>query len=140
MQKLLTSVFLVLMLVSCSKEESKLELYNPEAFAYLIDNGWELNASTRVKGFLQNESDGTYSAKLSYVVDLITAEGDTLNEADSGLIDKTAGEKMNDLGIEVQMEIDSSFAEGKYKILFHVYDDYSESQANISKEFKLSRK
>jgi hypothetical protein len=167
--KQLILIFITLMLFSCSKEQEKLELFSEEAFAFYLEESWELNASARVKGFTQLESEeyllksGTkildtddgavilddkvkekvltdvYTAKISYSIDLITPPGDTLSNVDYGLIDKISEEEMMDLPVETQIEMDSSFAVGKYKIVFIVDDNLSQRSVSSEKEFSLSK-
>ena len=136
-------VFLVTALVflaACSSEKPKLQLHDPAAFAYLLDNGWELNASVQVKGFTQNENDGRYIAKLSYTVNIITAKGDTLEDVDSGIADKNDKEQIGDMQINSQIELDSSYATGSYKLIFIVNDDLTENNtARIEQKFELSK-
>ena len=139
MKKCLIPIYaLAFILLACSTEKQKLEVFNPEAFAYSLEDGWELNASTRVKGFIQKEDKDGYSVKLSYYVNIITPAADTLNEADYGIIDERKSEEIADLGLDVQIELDSSFMPGKYKIIFFVSDDYSNQQASTETEFDLS--
>jgi hypothetical protein len=58
---------------SCSgDEETKMEAFSPEAFAYDLGSGWEVNASTFVKGFKQEKEGEIYTALLSYDLDLVT--------------------------------------------------------------------
>jgi hypothetical protein len=124
--------------VTCSKNEEKLELFSAEAFAYSIDSGWELNASCRARGFMQPEIDGKFTAKLSYTVELLTPEGNKFEVADDGLVDETSAEKIPDIEINTQIELDSSYSKGKYKIIFHVTDDRTRNRASIEKEFELA--
>ena len=51
-------VLSLLLITSCNKEEIKLEVFNPEAFAYDLGNTWEVNAMINVKGFEQREGSG----------------------------------------------------------------------------------
>ena len=133
-------ILFLLALISCSKEQEKLELFSEEAFAYYLEDSWELNATARVKGFTQLEDDDdNYSAKLSYSIDLITPSADTLSDVDYGLVDELKDEEMIDLEIETQIEIDSSFSVGKYKIVFHVEDNLSQRSVSSEKEFSLSK-
>ncbi|MCK7518922.1 MAG: hypothetical protein MZV64_14960 [Ignavibacteriales bacterium] len=55
-----------------------LSTYSAEAFAYDLGESWEVNSTTRVKGFFQKEENGTFTALLSYDIDLVTAAGDTI--------------------------------------------------------------
>ena len=139
MKKLFFILLLALIISSCSKEEEKLQLFSPEAFAYSLDGGWELNASCRVKGFTQNEINEQFKSKLSFSVNIQTPQGNILEVVDDGLIDKSEKEKVTDLPVETQLEMDSSYVEGKYYVIFHLTDDYSHKTAEIKKEFELTK-
>lgn len=128
---------MLLVIAACSSKEEKFELFSPEAFTYSLEEGWELNASCRVKGFTQNKSGEEYSVKLSYTTDLITPDGKKIENISEGLIDEKSKEKFSDLLIETQMQLDSSFQTGKYKVVFNVSDDYKEKTISIEKEFEL---
>ncbi len=137
--RIYSTLFLIVVFFSaCSSNEEKLELFSAEAFAYSISPGWELNATCRVKGFVQNENNEIYSVKLSYMVDLKTPEGKLLEGIGEGLIDEKSKERFADLPIEMQAELDSTYLPGKYKIIFNVTDDYSQKKISIEKEFELS--
>lgn len=123
--------------IACSKKEEKFELFSAEAFTYSMDNGWELNASCRVKGFKQNETENIFKAKLSYTIDLKTPDGKILELIDEGLIDKTSEERMTDLQIESQIQIDSAFAKGKYQVIFNISDDLAGVSITTQKDFEL---
>lgn len=131
MNKTMAILLTVFVFISCSKEE-KMELYNPEAFAFELDNGYELNASVRLKGFVQNEKDDIYKANLSYNIDIITPEGDTLKNADNGVISNEKEEEAMDLAIELQVEFDSSFTTGKYIIVYRVRDNLKPQSASLA--------
>lgn len=138
--RIYSTLFLIIIFFSvCSNDEEKLELFSAEAFAYSMSPGWELNATCRVKGFVQNENNETYSIKLSYTVDLKTPEGKILEGIGEGLIDEKSKERFTDLPIETQAELDSTYLPGKYKIIFNVTDDFSQKQISIGKEFELSK-
>ena len=90
--KIKTRVFIIstLIFTSCS-EEPKTILFNSEAFAFSIGDGWEINASVNAKGFAQIEKDNSelYFTNLNYTVNLYTPE-DTIYNADYGsVIDST---------------------------------------------------
>lgn len=136
--RILPALFLIVSIIACSDKEENLELFSAEAFAYSMDDGWELNASCRVKGFEQKENDNQYSAKLSYMIDLINTDGKINKGVTEGFIDETSKEKLSDLPIEIQIQIDSSYAAGKYKIVFNVTDNFSEKEIKLEKEFELS--
>lgn len=133
------ALFLILLISACSSKEEKFELFSTEAFTYSVDNGWELNASCRVKGFTQKKLGEEYLAKLSYTADLLTPEGKKIESISEGLIDQRSKEKFADLLIETQLQMDVSYKPGKYKIIFNVTDDFTEKKIRIEKEFELSK-
>lgn len=138
MKKYIALLFLLIAISACSKKEEKLELFSAEAFAYSMESGWELNASCRVKGFDQNEDGSQFKAKLSFTIDLQTPDGKLLQGAGEGLIDKNAKERISDLPVETQLELDSSYVPGKYLVIFNVSDDFSGKTVSIKKEFELT--
>jgi hypothetical protein len=134
-----TILFIALLLFfACSEEELKLEVYNPEAFAFQLDSEWELNASAQVKGFTQVEEGEEYIAKLSYYANLVTPSGDLLEEIDYGMIDRKSEEELIDTQLEIQVVLDSSFATGEYTLQIVVLDDYTEQQDSTEVKFDLS--
>lgn len=133
------ALLLMVFIIACSVKDEKLELFSPEAFTYQLDDGWELNASCRVKGFTQNKSGDGYAAKLSYTVDLIAPDGNKIEGIAEGLIDEKAKEKFFDLPIEIQLQIEGSHSIGNYKIIFNVLDDFSQKNISIEKEFELTK-
>lgn len=136
--RIFPALLLMILITACSSKEEKLELFSPEAFTYSLEDGWELNASCRVKGFTQNKTGDEYSAKLSYTADLITPDVKILEGIGEGLVDQKSKEKFSDILIETQLQIDSSYKPGKYKIVFNVTDDLTEKKISIEKEFEIS--
>lgn len=135
---LLTFFIYFLILAGCSGgNKIKLEAYNAEAFAYDLGDSWEVNATTRVKGFFQKEENKTFTALLSYDIDLVTPAGDTLKSLISRTEDKMKNEKMSDVDLETQFDLDSTYAEGNYKVIFNVKDMNTEQTAKSSAEFIL---
>jgi len=133
------TIFIFVLLSSCSKEEINLEAFNPEAFAYDLGNTWEVNATINVKGFEQIEgSDDTFEASISYTVDIITPEVDTIKNLYSDNVDFSAGEEIIDVPLEVQFEMDSTYTLGRYKIIFNITDNYSEVSITSSTYFDLT--
>jgi hypothetical protein len=137
-KKLIWLIAFVIVFTSCSKEEEKFELFSAEAYAFSIGDEWELNASCRAKGFVQQEKDDSYSAKLSFIANLQTPDGMLVEGISEGIIDKSNNEKMIDLEIEVQVQLDKSYQPGKYKIIINVTDDLSQKTLSIGKEFELT--
>jgi len=128
----------VIIIFSCSKEQEKFELFSAEAFAFSMDTGWELNASCRAKGFFQKEENNNFKVKLSFTVDLQTPAGELLQGVGEGLIDKIENERLSDLPIETQIQLDSTYKTGNYKIIFNVSDDLAGKSISIVKEFELT--
>ncbi|MBM4172449.1 MAG: hypothetical protein FJ214_11315 [Ignavibacteria bacterium] len=138
MNKIIYLLFPVIIFSSCSKEEEKFELFSPEAYAFSIGDEWELNASCRAKGFIQQETYNNYSAKLSFNANLQTPDGNLLKNISEGIIDKSNNERIMDVEIEVQVQLDKSYQSGKYKIILNVTDDLSQKTLSIEKEFELT--
>ena len=139
MKKFLPALAVILIISACSEETPNLELFSAEAFAYSLEAGWELNASVYAKGFKQEETDDIYTAKLSYVINLISPLGDTLEMVDYGVADPTGSERLIDTEIESQIELDSAFAIGQYKIIFVVTDDLTGQETKTEKTFELTK-
>lgn len=138
MKKHFLLLFILFSIAACSKKQEKLELFSAESFAYSLDKGWEVDASVRVKGFEQNENNGAYSVKLSYTVDLEKSDGKVIKSIDSGKIDKTSAEKMIDLQINSQIQLDSNYKLGNYKLVFNVTDEPTGRKASIQSSFDLT--
>jgi len=134
---LLATLVFVVLLTACSEEEKKLKLFSPDAFAFQLEEGWELNASVQVTGFTLEESNEDYIARLSYYINIITPSGELLEEIISDLITKDLDEEVSDLTIDAQVEMDSSFSMGTYKLIFYVTDDYTGQETSIEKTFVL---
>ncbi len=136
----IASALIILLVAGCGKkEETKLTAYNSEAFAYDIGGSWEVNATTRIKGFKQEEENGKYKATLSYDLDIVTPQNDTLKSIISKVSDKIENEKMSDTSLEAQFDLDSTYASGEYKIIFNVKDAATGASAVTFAAFKLSK-
>ncbi len=136
----LISVLLILFIFAgCSKksDNQKLTAYNSQAFAYDLGNSYEVDATTRVKGFVQNENDGNFSASLSYDVDLIKPGGDTVKSIISKISDKSQKEKFSDTSLEIQFELDSTYTKGNYEVVINVKDVNSDKTSSTTANFKL---
>lgn len=138
MKQYLISLVLLFMIVSCGeKVPANLEAFNPEAFAYDLGDQWEVNASTRVKGFAQEENQKKYSAKLSVEIDLVTPQSDTIFSLISRTDEIIKEEKIMDVPLEAQFELDSSYSTGTYTIIFHIKDALSGKETVSLVEFRL---
>jgi hypothetical protein len=140
MKALMISVISLFFLLSaCSKKEEKLEVFNAEAFAYYLENSWEVDATTRVKGFKQTEKDTVYTAKISYSIDLVKPGGETVKSIISKTEDKVNDEKFMDAPVEVQFDLDSTYQDGDYKLIFNIKDAETGNTASASASFKLQK-
>jgi ribosomal protein L31 len=129
---------LMFLFYSCSKKEDvKLTAFSSEAFAYNMGDSSEVDATTRVKGFKQEEKKDGYYATLAYDVDLITPKGDTVKSIISKVVDKIHKEKMTDTQLEAQFDIDSTYKNGNYKVLFRIKDALSGKTTTSVSNFSL---
>jgi hypothetical protein len=131
------AVLILVLLSSCSKEEQKLEAFNAEAFAYDLGSSWEVDATVRVKGFKQTEEDNKFTATLTYDIDLVQPAGDTLKALISKTEDKTNDEEFLDVPVEVQFDLDSTYADGDYNLIFNIKDAETGKTASASASFNL---
>ncbi len=128
------------LLASCGKkEEVKLQAFSPEAFAYSLTDGWEVNTTVRVKGFKQDKENETYIAKFSYSIDLVTPKGETIKSISSDTLDEENMEEFSDLPIEAQFNLDNKYETGKYKVIFNLKDELAGQKVEITKEFELTK-
>lgn len=136
------SIYLCLMLafivLACGKEEKKLEAFNPEAFVLSLEPGWELNSTVRVKGVTEERDGDIYRVKLSYTLDLTGPNGLLQKNIDMGELKEANNEEFTDVGLESQIELDSAYAPGKYKIIFNIKDGVSGQTTTAEKEFELT--
>ena len=136
-KKSLVAFLATLLFIGCS-EDPKLVLFSPESFAFSLDNGWEVNASVNAKGFAQIEKEDSelYFTHLKYSVNLYTPE-DSLYNADYDSIIDSTNEKIMDIQIDSQLELDRGFAKGNYSLEFIVEDKYSTTKDTLSTQFIL---
>lgn len=113
-------------------------MFSPEAFAYSMDQSWELNASVRIKGYLQKEEESIFFCKISYWVDLVRVEGDTVKNVDAGVLENKGQEKTIDLQINAQVQLDSTYVPGKYKLIFRAEDNFDQRRTSLETNFELS--
>jgi hypothetical protein len=123
---------------SCTKEQTaKVEITSTEAFAFDLGDLWEVNATAIVKGFAQNQEADTYLATIAYDIDLVTPSADTITAFISRVEDKTHHERITDMKLEAQFELDSNYADGDYTIVFNIKDVISGQTAVSSSSFTL---
>ncbi|RKY99124.1 MAG: hypothetical protein DRQ13_02890 [Ignavibacteriae bacterium] len=136
MKYFIALIFIAFLICGCSKEEVKLEAFSPESFAFDIGDTWEVNALVNVRGFVQKEEVGTYSASIQYTVNMITPDGKTITNVfeDAKVVNEE--EEIADIPLEVQFELDSTYTAGKYKLLFNIRDNFSEKSTEVTIEFE----
>ncbi|MBV6513563.1 MAG: hypothetical protein FMNOHCHN_03098 [Ignavibacteriaceae bacterium] len=140
MKKTAGLLLLVLFIAGCSSDEKPFEIYNPEVFSFFLeeDNLWEVNASAQIRGFQQNEENKQFSHHLSFSVDLILPDGAKKEGISTGDYQETAMERLTDLQLEAQFELDSSYTASGYKLVWNVKDELSGKTITKESEFKLS--
>lgn len=140
MKKLFIPLLLLAVIASCGKkEEVKFQSFSAEAFAFDLKDGWEVNATIRVKGFKQNKEKETYIAKLIYSVDLVTPSGEAVKGVVKDTVDEENTEEFSDLPIEVQFNLYPKYLPGKYNLIFYIRDDFSGQQIKSEKELELAK-
>lgn len=139
MKQAVAFIFIAALIFSaCSKKEtSKLEAFSSEAFAYQMGDSSEVDATTRVKGFVQDEKNGMYYATLGYDIDLVTPKGDTVKSIISKVVDKSNGEKMSEFPLDIQFDLDSTYSAGKYELVIRIKDAKSGNSAVTSAGFTV---
>ena len=133
----ITTLFL---LAACSKQEVKFETLSSEAFAYDIGDGTsEVNASVRVKGFTQNEKNGEYSSSISFTVDLQRPDSSIVKSIFHDVHKESDHEPISDVGLESQFDLNSTYTEGNYKLIYNITDDISKNKLTATVSFDISK-
>ncbi len=126
MKKLLLIAAIVMFAFACSKPNVPMELFSPDAFAFEVDNGYELNTSIRVKGFNKVDTAEVEEATVNYMLNIITADNDTIKNVYAGKVSGEGDdEEFMEMEIEVQVLLDASFESGKYTLEFLAQDNNS---------------
>jgi hypothetical protein len=141
MKYLLPGLMVLMLLVSaCKKEESlKLEAKVNQAYAFDIGSAWEVNISTKVMGFKQEENDSKYKTSLFYTIDLVKPSGETIKGVASKAEDKIDKEKFPDLILDSQFNLDTTYTPGKYKVIINIRDIITGKTATATAPFDLSK-
>lgn len=150
--KIFSLFFLLFLLtIACSKKEENFEGFSAETFAFDLGDKWEVNATVRVKGVKQvkvedgdgsevkvDNGEGYYSA-LTLNIDLVHPDGKIEKNKFSYTHSKKSNEILRDIGLEAQFELDSTYSDGIYKIVFNISDAHSQKSTSIEKELELKR-
>jgi len=137
----LSLVAIILLFAGCSKKEDvKLNAFSPEAFAYSMDNGWDLNATIRLKGFVQKEADKKFSHSVEFSIDIAAPDGTIKKSVFKGSDNGDNAEKVSDIPLEAQASLNSSdYKAGKYKVIFNIKDNLSGATTTAEKELEITK-
>lgn len=131
-------LFALALLSSCGKEEKRLEIFSPDAYAFPMEQSWELDGSFRVKGLEAKETKDEYVYSVTYSLTLLNAGNEKRIVIKDAAYEEQADEELADIGIDFQAELDSTFTEGKYKALINIQDNFSRKNAQLEFDIELS--
>jgi len=60
-----------------------------------------------------------------------------MENVSSGFVDKSNTNKVNDIPVEVQFNLDTTSIKGNYKLIFHITDKFSNQMVHLEKDFLL---
>jgi hypothetical protein len=136
--KFIPFVIIVLLITGCRSEERVFSLNNTQAYAFDIgEAGWEVNITSVVRNFQTDNENGQYFLSLHYKIDIITPEGDSLNNFYENDFQKNSDENINDTRLEAQFELERTYSPGIYQALFEVTDNLSGQTALSSTSFNI---
>jgi PBP1b-binding outer membrane lipoprotein LpoB len=140
MKYLLPGLLVILVFIcSCSKKENiKLEASVTTTYAFYLDSAWEVNLSTKVTGFKQEASIDKFKSSISYTIDIIKPGGVTVRGLVSKTEDKIDKEKLPDIILDSQFDLDASYKPGKYAIVINLKDMVTGQTATAKKDLDLS--
>jgi hypothetical protein len=138
MNKIILVFTALFIIISCSKKETKFEAFSAEAFAYNIGDGTaEVNATVRVKGFLQTEKDDNYRTAVAYEVDLLKPDNSVRKSVYKFVQNDEEKEPISDVALEAQFTLDSTYKAGTYTLVYIISDKNSESKIESKVNFDL---
>ncbi len=122
----------------CGNEKTELQIFSPDAYAFPMGNGWELNGSFRVKGIEAKETENRFQYSVKYSIIFTDEQNQKRLLVKDVLYDESFDEEQQDVGVDFQTELDSTFKEGKYKALIEIEDNLSRKHAQLKFEIELS--
>jgi hypothetical protein len=138
MKKLILVLVSLLLIISCSKKEVKFEAFSAEAVAFDIGDGTaEVNATVRVKGFVQTEKDNNYKASVAYEVDLLMPDSSVRKSVFKFVQSAEKKEPISDVALDAQFSLDSSYKAGTYTLVFNIADKNSNNKTEAKVNFDL---
>ena len=139
MKKIFLIAISFLVVAACSKKDVKFEAFSGEAFAYDIGEGIaEVNATVRVKGFVQTEKDDNYNVSVSYDVDLLKPDGTIRKSIFKFIQAAKENEPINDIALESQFDLDSTYQAGTYTLVYNIKDENSDNTLESKVNFDLT--
>lgn len=139
MKKIFCVFVILILIVSCTKKDTKFEAFSAEAFAFDLGDGTaEVNATVRVKGFTQTEKNDNYRASVAYVVDLIKPDSTVTKSVFTFVQNSNEKEPIADIALEAQFTLDSSYIAGIYTLVFNISDKNSDNKIESKVNFDLT--
>ncbi|MFZ1518420.1 MAG: hypothetical protein WAU11_06585 [Ignavibacteriaceae bacterium] len=139
MKKIFLFIVCLIVIAACSKKDVKFEAFSSEAFVFDIGDGIaEVNATVRVKGFVQTEKDDTYKAAIAYEIDLLKPDS-TITKSIFKFVQKDENkEPISDVALESQFNLDSTnYKSGVYTLIYKIEDKNSENTLETKVNFDL---
>jgi hypothetical protein len=138
MKKIFLVFSALLIIISCSKKETKFEAFSAEAFAYDIGDGTaEVNATVRVRGFTQIEQADNYKAAVAYEIDLIKPDSTVKKSIFSFVQSEEKKEPISDIELDSQFVLDSAYKAGTYMLIYKIADKNSDNTLETKVNFDL---
>ena len=139
MKKIFLVLFVFLVVISCSKKDVKFEAFSSEAFVFDIGDGIaEVNATVRVKGFVQTEKDNNYKAAIAYEIDLLKPDSTITKSIFKFVQNGENTEPISDIALEAQFNLDSTtYKSGVYTLVYKIADKNSENTLETKVNFDL---
>ena len=138
MKKIFLFVICLFVIAACSKKEVPFEAFSAEAFAFDLGDGTsEVNATVRVKGFTQLKDGENYSAAVSYSVDLIKPDSTIWNDVFKFIREAKEQEPINDIPLDAQFSLDSTYQSGNYTLIYKISDKNSDNKLEVKVNFDL---
>lgn len=139
MKKIFLIIISLVIVISCSKKEVPFEAFSAEAFVFDIGDGIaEVNSTVRVKGFVQTEKNKNYKAAIAYDIDLLKPDS-TVEKSVFKFVQKDENtEPINDIALEAQFNLDSTYNSGVYTLIYKIADENSQKTLETKVNFDLT--
>ena len=139
MKKIFLFIISLLVVISCSKKETKFEFFSAEAFVFDIGDGIaEVNSTVRVKGFVQTEKDNNYKAAIAYEIDLLKQDSTITKSIFKFVQNDENTEPISDIALEAQFNLDSTtYKSGVYTLIYKIADKNSQNTLETKVNFDL---